>query len=484
MISAPSREIEAEREVGRLEEIKNFVQVVCHNMALPLYFVFWICDLVWYPHFKWKFLALRAVSLPICWLFPRFARRARSSRKAEKIALGFSFCAAIPISVMVAMTGGALSPYYAGLNLVAIGTLSFLPLTRLFYSLTAVAIYGPYYLFCLLLIHDQSGLRQLAMQSFFIIGTISISLIIRYFSELLRTREIQSRVALMQEIKNRDLIIAEKTNEAVNLASLSKQFSPQVIEAIRNGKIGAVGDVHRPKICALFVDIVNSTERVLNVDKDKVHQAISMFMDDSIKTLLKYDLTVDKFLGDGVLAFGNDPVAYPDYIERAARAALEIREKIQLKGDAYSVHWMSRMSIRIGLATGYASVGFYGSDRYFKSYTAIGPVVNLASRLCGAAGPDEILVSADVHDALEGKGFELDFAGEKSLKGFDGESIKTFRIIGGKRALPVNIDALDCPSCNAGILYLDTNENGIFVFRCRSCGHMVENLQAKTRGAA
>src|SRR5690606_16230039 len=149
-------------------------------------------------------------------------------------------------------------------------------------------------------------------------------------------------------------------------AHLSSQFSPQVVEAIKNKKINVSSGVRRAKICAMFIDIVNSTERVTRVDKEKVHNVISQFMDDTIKILLKYDLTIDKFLGDGVLAFSNDPVSYPDFIERTVNAAFEVREKIKDRAEFYENNWLSEFQVKTGIAVGYANVGFYGSERYFR----------------------------------------------------------------------------------------------------------------------
>ncbi|MBI1862456.1 MAG: adenylate/guanylate cyclase domain-containing protein, partial [Deltaproteobacteria bacterium] len=181
---------------------------------------------------------------------------------------------------------------------------------------------------------------------FFISSTLIISLVIRRYQDNLRLSELKNRLALEKEVLGRDQVIKVKTQEAINLASLSMQFSPQVVRAIRTGEKKLEGGTQRAQICVIFIDIVGSTERVTRIDKDDVNKVISMFMDDTIRTLLKYDITIDKFLGDGVLAFSNNPIAHPDYIERVLRAALEIRVNITEHKDEYLDYWKRQSNRR------------------------------------------------------------------------------------------------------------------------------------------
>lgn len=473
--------VEAERKDNRLAEFKTFLSVVSHQMALPLYFVFWICDMIYVPDLKWQFLALRSVILPVVFFVPKALARTSSLPGVQILAMTFSFMTALPISIMACWSAGGASPYYAGLNLVAIGTLSFLPWSTGYFIGTVAAIYIPYYFLAVYSIHDLDSLRPVLVNSFFVIGTVTISVLIRYFSEKLRQKETASRLQLELEIENRNRIILEKTAEAVKLATLSSQFSPQVVEAIRSGEIDVASTIHRANICAIFIDIVNSTERVVRLDKDKVYKAISMFMEDTIKTLLKYDITVDKFLGDGILAFSNDPVRYDDYLERALQAAIEVREKIKSRRESYLSCWMNTLEIRVGIATGFANVGFYGHEKYYyRSYTAIGPVINLASRLCSIAEPNQIVLSEDVRDGI-GDGnsrYSFKFLGNKSLKGFETDLIRAFEANPTGMESLTSQDELDCPSCKKGTLFLANDEAGIYVLRCRSCGYVHDPISA------
>ena len=268
------------------------------------------------------------------------------------------------------------------------------------------------------------------------------------------------------------------------LSELGRQFSPQVVSAIKNGEIKLGDSAQGANICAIFVDIVNSTDRVTRIDNKHINKVISMFMEDASRYLLKYDLTIDKFMGDGVLAFSNAPFRYNDYIERTVRAAIELRDAIQKRQYLYENYWLNKFQIRIGVASGFANVGFYGSKDYYHSYTAIGPVVNLASRLCSVAEPNEIVIPYSVAEELDIECFDLEYIGTKNLKGFERDIIKAYRVLGVKDVATTPFDTVNCPKCTT-LMHLDTNSQGIYEFICRNCGAVLaEDLEKKTGEAA
>lgn len=455
----------------RAEELKATLLAISGKMVTPLFFLFWLCDLLYCPNQKWQFLGLRCLVIPTNVALSFLLKRPKTYHGLQRLAVAYSFAVAMPLAVMIFISGEWSSPYYAGLNLVALGALTFIPFTEVYFGITVFVIYLPYYLLFTVMPVNSIELTKVLVSTFFVIGTIVISAIIRFFGNDLKKKEVASRIGLKLEIQNRDKVIEEKSAAAIKLAVLSNQFSPQIVDAIRDGKINISTGVHRSKICAVFVDIVNSTDRVARGDKDKIDAAITMFMEDTIKTLLKYDITIDKFLGDGVLAFSNDPVPYNDYVERVVQAAIEIREKIAARQDQYIRVWMNELQLRFGIAVGFANVGFYGNDRYYKSYTAIGPVINLASRLCASAQPNEIVVSGDVAESLDSERFVVYPLGKKTLKGFESDIIHTFAVGSAVESSSAH-DNIDCRICQNGLMYLDSDERGIFVMKCRSCGHI------------
>jgi adenylate cyclase len=338
----------------------------------------------------------------------------------------------------------------------------------------------PYFLIVAFQFNETEQLANIAVNCFFICGTLVILFVTRIFNENLRQKELESKLALENELRHREIVIEQKSEQALRYRSLSRQFSPQVVKAIEVGEVRIDERVHNASICCLFVDIVNSTNRVTRIEKDSVDKVITMFMDDVAKTFLRFDLTIDKFLGDGVLAFSNDPVEYEDYVERAVQAAIELKARIENRHTVYESYWLNDFQIRVGLAKGVANVGFYGSENIYHSYTAIGPVVNLASRLCSVAEPNQIVTSFSVIESLEIDNYKINPIGEKNLKGFEEDRIKIFSIEGYQQKEKTGFDISDCPECSS-ILHIETSTKGIYILKCRSCGLEVDENTAIER---
>lgn len=459
------------RESERHKELQSYFQVSLYFIA-PIYLVFWFCDWIYAPHLKWEFLFLRSLLIPFTVFSFYINKRTKSFNVAQANILFFAFVNSFLITLMIFLTEFSASPYYAGLNLVCIGAYGFISWKKRNIVLPLLAMLAPYYAGSIFWSDTREDFKYLVIHSFFIFGTAAVSLIIYFFREKIQLQSCLSRIKLEREICDRNKIIEIKTKESVRLESLSQQFSPQVVKAIQNEKINIEeGGVNRSKICSIFIDIVNSTERVTRIDEDKVNKVISFFMEDCTSILLKYDITIDKFLGDGILAFSNAPVTYDDYISRVVLAAIEIREKIQKRQYLYESYWLNELQICIGIASGYANVGFYGGNSSYHSYTAIGPVVNLSSRLCSIAEPNQIVASYDVLEALDLDNFEFSFLGKKKLKGFEDDLIKTFSITKVQMDNLKIKDELDCPECGKA-MHLGNNDQGIYVFKCRSCGYV------------
>ena len=97
------------------------------------------------------------------------------------------------------------------------------------------------------------------------------------------------------------------------------------------------------KICAIFIDIVKSTDKVTKLHESDIELCLARFLDSCLTTFLKYDLTIDKFHGDGLLAFSNMPMPREDYIERTCMAALEAVSAI--KNDKEIIYCQRRVAI-------------------------------------------------------------------------------------------------------------------------------------------
>ncbi len=146
------------------------------------------------------------------------------------------------------------------------------------------------------------------------------------------------------------------------------------------------------------------------------------------KLILEHEGTLERFTGDGMMIFFNDPVPVSNPGERAVRMALAMRERVAELIDKWRKLGYE-LDLSIGIALGYATIGAIGFEGRWD-YGAIGSVTNLAARLCGEAKPGQILVSKRVLALTEGL-LEVESAGELSLKGFH-RPIPAYNVLGLK----------------------------------------------------
>jgi adenylate cyclase len=142
--------------------------------------------------------------------------------------------------------------------------------------------------------------------------------------------------------------------------------------------------------------------------------------------ILAHEGTLERFTGDGMVVFFNDPVPVPDAPERAIRMALAMRSRVA----ELSIRWHKRdydLDFGVGVAQGYATIGAIGFEGRWD-YGAIGSVTNLASRLCGEAQPGQILVPKRLLGAVENM-VVAEPVGELFLKGFH-RPITAYNVVG------------------------------------------------------
>lgn len=478
------REQSIKMDLERAEQIRNWAQFVTFRYIVPLFLAFWFADFIWYPSLAYTFGLIRVTTAVLVLGACELTRRQKTLLSSQIAALVLVCCCTFPLNLMVYLTGDPATPYYAGLILTTVGVAAGLRLTWLFYALSSFFTIVPMLISGIILgantISSMFWLNLFFLTSINLIMTVSM-----FFKELLHSKEFTSRLALEDEISHRGTIIREKTAEGLRLGALSKQFSPQIVHSIQSGTLSLDDKVRRAEICSIFIDIIGSTERFTRLDREDLQKLISMYMEDTMGVFLKYDLTIDKFLGDGVLAFSNDPVQQPDYIDRVIRACLELMSRINHRRDEYEALWLSNFEISVGISTGFASVGFYGSDKHVKSYTAIGKVVNLASRLCDFAKGNQILVSHDVVDKLTKaqspliEELHIELLGTPPLKGFESDKI-IVHSVQGAAALDLNREDAgfkindECPNGH-GVLHLAQNERGQYELKCRFCNFVLDS---------
>src|SRR5205807_6451071 len=177
----------------------------------------------------------------------------------------------------------------------------------------------------------------------------------------------------------------------------------------------SVLESHRRAITVVFCDLRGFTAFSELTEPEEVISVLREYHAVLGKLIHKYEGTVERFAGDGIMIFFNDPLPCPDPSLRAVQMAIEMREKMDQLLATWRKHGYE-LGFGVGIAHGYATLGRIGFEGRFD-YGAVGTVVNLAARLCAEAKNGQILIDGKVFAAIEELA-ETEPVGELMLKGF------------------------------------------------------------------
>ncbi len=209
--------------------------------------------------------------------------------------------------------------------------------------------------------------------------------------------------------------VSEQICQLERLSQLRRFFSPHLAEAILNGGTGDPLASHRCEIVVVFLDLRGFTTFAETSEPEDVMRLLRDYHAETGRLILEHEGTLERFTGDGMMVFFNDPVVVANPAERAVRMAIAIRDRIA----EMTVLWRKRgldLALGIGIAQGFATIGAIGFEGR-RDYAAIGTVTNLAARLCGEAKGGQILTNRKTLGEIEHL-VEAEPAGELALKGF------------------------------------------------------------------
>ncbi len=212
-------------------------------------------------------------------------------------------------------------------------------------------------------------------------------------------------------------VIASFVREQRERRRLSQFFSPSVVREVVRHREGARLSSSRRMVTVLFSDIRGFTSISERLEPEQVAEMLREYLSEMTEIVFKHGGTVDKYIGDCVMALYNVPFADPDHAVHAVRTALEFQERTL----AVSARWQERLGVSlrsgVGINTGEAIVGAMGSRQRLE-YTAIGDTVNLASRLETATKDyaASIIISEDTRSHLRGD-FLIRELGDVTVKG-------------------------------------------------------------------
>jgi adenylate cyclase len=250
-----------------------------------------------------------------------------------------------------------------------------------------------------------------------IIGTIQLD------SSRLGNQFTQDDLELLKAIGCQMSMILEQANlnkkirEEEELRSrLERYHSPQVVDMIINTAQGSKDDLLEAKdvsVTILFTDIVGFTRLSERLNPLDVNMLLNQYFSRMTDVIFEYDGTLDKYVGDRLMAVFGAPLAKVDDAERAIHAALKMRRELVDMMESASPE--KRFDVRLGINTGSVVAGNIGSPKRMD-YTVIGDSVNVASRLESSAEPNQILIGEETYRQVKGK-FKIRKVGFKKLRG-------------------------------------------------------------------
>jgi adenylate cyclase len=215
--------------------------------------------------------------------------------------------------------------------------------------------------------------------------------------------------------------------EAMVRSNFERYFAPNIAaEIAQQDTVVPLGGDRRP-ITILFSDIRGFTSMAESMRPDAIAQLLTEYFSEMVEIIFEHGGTLDKFVGDSVMALWGAPIAHPGDPDRALKAAMAMQEAIRRLNERWVSAGRPEIGVGIGINYGEVFAGNIGSHRRLE-YTVIGDAVNVANRLCSEAGPGEILVSEALCQVVK-EYADYEYLPEMALRGRT-RSVQVYRVKG------------------------------------------------------
>jgi class 3 adenylate cyclase len=247
----------------------------------------------------------------------------------------------------------------------------------------------------------------------------------------LSDRNEQQLNALSQEQRRANEIITQKNKELDALSiKLSKYLSPQIYHSIFTGAQNVEVGSNRKKLSIFFSDVVNFTETTDELESEDLTNLLNRYLTEMSNIALEHGATIDKYIGDAIMVFFGDPETRG--VKEDARACVRmavamLRRMRELQAEWQELGAEKPFHLRIGINTGYVTVGNFGSEDRMD-YTIIGGAVNLTARLQSHAAIDGILLGHETYSLVKDEVTAEEQAPIK-VKGF-AEPVRCYKVLG------------------------------------------------------
>ena len=220
--------------------------------------------------------------------------------------------------------------------------------------------------------------------------------------------------------------VQEQVEQLERMGRLRRFLSPQLADLVVSSGDESFLESHRRDITVVFCDLRAFTAFAETAEPEEVMGVLDDYYQALGDLVTRFEGTLERFTGDGMMVFFNDPLPCEDAPLRAVRMAVAMRNRIQGLAQGWARHGYD-LALGVGVAQGYATLGRVGFEGR-SDYTAIGNCTNLAARLCAEARPWQILLSPRVHAAVE-EFVTSEPVGEMTLRGFS-RPVATYNVVG------------------------------------------------------
>jgi adenylate cyclase len=251
----------------------------------------------------------------------------------------------------------------------------------------------------------------------------------RFYAGIIR--DITDRKRAEEELRFANQELAEKNHQLNALSGkLAKYLSRQLYQSIFEGRTDVTVTSYRKKLTIFFSDIQGFTELTDSLEAETLSELLNGYLSEMSAIAARHGGTIDKFIGDGIMIFFGDPESRGE--REDAVACVEMALAMRARVHSFEHEWLNRgvaqpLQVRMGINTGYVTVGNFGSEDRLD-YTIVGGQVNAASRLEASAEADQILISHQTY-ALVKDEVLCEPVGEIKVKGL-AYPLKTYRVIG------------------------------------------------------
>jgi adenylate cyclase len=194
--------------------------------------------------------------------------------------------------------------------------------------------------------------------------------------------------------------IGEQKSKEVLKRSFEAYFPPTVVRRLMGNPSLITTGGQKKELTILFSDIKSFTTYSSTLEPDEIQRLLNEYFEAMVEILFRFEGTVDKFIGDGLMVFFGDPEPQSDHALRCVRAAIEMQRKCRELKIRWEKESKFPLMVRMGINTGQVIVGNMGSARRL-SYTALGSDVNLTQRLESSATPEGIMLSHTTNELVK-----------------------------------------------------------------------------------